>query len=112
MEIPKHTVDGVGQEQLSEMAEQMPQRGRVMAKLQRPFIPDTSGWIRSDGVVYPTVSIEAYLKLRKDEADDVHKRAFNEVKADTPQGQRINDDKIFQRELELASLLQYRKSLS
>jgi hypothetical protein len=112
MEIPKHTVDGVGQGQLSKMAEQMPQRGRVMAKLSNPFIPDTNGGIRSDGVVYSIASIEAYLKLSKDEADDIHKRAFNEVKADTSQGQRIDDNKIFRRELELASLMQYRKSLS
>lgn len=112
MEIPKHTVDGVSQEQLSKIAEHMPQRGRVMAKLSDPFIPDANGSIRSNGVVYSIASIEAYLGLSKSEADNIHKTAFNEVKASTPQGQGIDDNKIFQRELELASLTQYRKSLS
>ncbi len=82
-----------------------------MAKLSGPFILDVNGSIRSKDAVYSIASIEAYLRLSKPEADDVHKRAFNEIKAHTHQGQGIDDNKIFQRELELASLLQYRKSL-
>ena len=83
-----------------------------MCKVVNTFLCNSKGDYDCDGVIYSAGGVESYLTLDKTQADSIHKQAYQDVKNKTNDNHCPDDILVFQRELELASLVIYRSKIS